>query len=78
MFNFNINLGSICRRALDNQRIYWKVERDFRDVIARRRLCCRNCLNFDDNPYLPCAIDPIQAGLPDEDNTCKFFEPNEG
>lgn len=69
----NFNLGSICRRALENQEIYWKVERDFRDSLAKRRHCCRNCGYFDDNPYLACAVDPIQAGMPDKDNYCPFF-----
>lgn len=58
----------------ENQQIYWKVERDYKDVIARRRLYCRNCVNFDDNPYLRCAIAPIQVGILDENNTGKFFE----
>jgi len=61
MVNFNADFGSICRRALVNQQIYWRVERDFRDAIAQHRHCCRNCLYFDSNPYLPCAVDPIQA-----------------
>ncbi len=78
MFSFNTNLGSICRRALENQQIYWKVEKDFRDILAKRRQCCRNCTYFDDNLYLPCAIAPIQAGMPDEDNTCQFFEQKKG
>jgi hypothetical protein len=43
-------------------------------VIAQTKHCCRNCHYFDDNPYLPCAIDPLQAGIPDQDNTCRFFE----
>jgi hypothetical protein len=74
MFNFNFNLGSICRLALENQQIYWKVERKNQEVLAKRRRCCRNCLNFDDNPYLPCAIAPTQAARPDEENICQFFE----
>lgn len=55
MFNFNTNLGSICRRAVENQLIYRRIERDFREIIAKQRHCCRNCAYFDDNPYLPCA-----------------------
>ncbi|PSF35969.1 hypothetical protein C7H19_14570 [Aphanothece hegewaldii CCALA 016] len=74
MFNFNTNLGSICQRALENQLISRKVEKNFREITAKRRHCCRNCAYFDDNPYLPCAIEPIQAALPDEVNTCRFFE----
>jgi hypothetical protein len=76
MVRLNTNLGSICHRALVNQQIYWRVERDFRDVMAKHRRCCRNCHYFDDNPYLPCAVDPIQAEMPDKDNACKFFERN--
>ena len=73
MVNFNTDFGAICRRALVNQQIYWRVERDFRDAIAQNRHCCRNCLYFDSNPYLPCAVDPIQAKIPDDDNTCTVF-----
>lgn len=75
MLGFNANLGSICRHALQNQQIYWKVERDFQKAIAQTKHCCRNCRYFDNNPYLACAVDPLQAGMPDQDNTCRFFDP---
>ena len=74
MLVFNPNLGSICRHALQTQQMYWKVERDFQNAIAQTKHCCRNCHYFDENPYLPCAVDPLQAGMPDQDNTCRFFE----
>ena len=35
MLGFNTNLGSICRHTLQNQQIYWKVERDFQNAIER-------------------------------------------
>ena len=74
MLGFNANLGSICRHTLQNQQIYWKVERDFQNAIAQTKHCCRNCRYFDENPYLACAVDPLQAGMPDQDNTCRFFD----
>ena len=74
MLGFNANLGSICRHALQNQHIYWKIERDFQNAIAQTKHCCRNCRYFDENPYLACAVDPLQAGMPDQDNTCRFFD----
>ncbi|WP_013320670.1 hypothetical protein [Gloeothece verrucosa] len=77
MSNFNFNLGSTCRRALINHQIYRKVEEKYQEIRAKRRQCCRNCAYFDNNPYLPCAIDPIQAAMADEDNFCKYFERKE-
>ncbi len=74
MVNFNRDIGAACRRALETDRIYWKVEKDFRHELAKRRQCCRNCKWFDENPYLPCAIDPLVAALPDSDNACRHFE----
>jgi hypothetical protein len=74
MFDFNINLGSICRSALENHLIYRRVERNFGYILAKRNHCCRNCRYFDNNPYLPCAVDPILAAMPERDNDCRFFE----
>jgi hypothetical protein len=74
MFQFHAHLRSACRRALETNEIYWKVEREFRELQNRRRRCCRNCSYFDDNPYLPCAIAPIQAAMLEADNDCQFFE----
>jgi hypothetical protein len=71
---FNFDLGAFCRRVLENQDIYWKVERKYQEIQARSRRSCRNCLYFNDNSYLPCAVAPNQAERPDEDNNCSFFE----
>lgn len=71
---FSSNLGDVCRRALETQNRYWQIERDYQEQLAKRRVCCRNCSFFDDNPYLPCAINPSVAQL-SEEGSCNSFEP---